>query len=64
MEHYQVLIVGGGQAGLSASYCLKKQGISHLILDRGEIGDSWGKRRWDSFMMEMIQMVLWLRMKL
>ena len=49
MEHYQVLIIGGGQAALSASYCLKKEGISHLILDRGEIGDSWGKRRWDSF---------------
>ncbi len=49
MAHYQVIIVGGGQAGLSASYCLKKENIKHLILDRGEIGDSWKKHRWDSF---------------
>ncbi len=49
MSHYQVIIVGGGQAGLSASYCLKKENINHLILDRGKIGDSWSKRRWDSF---------------
>ena len=49
MKHYQVIIVGGGQAGLSASYYLKKEKIQHLVLDRGEIGDSWGKRRWDSF---------------
>ncbi len=49
MSHYQVIIVGGGQAGLSASYYLKKDNIDHLILDRGQIGDSWSKRRWDSF---------------
>ncbi|CAM3381649.1 MSMEG_0569 family flavin-dependent oxidoreductase [Zobellia roscoffensis] len=49
MSHFQVIIIGGGQAGLSASYCLKQDNINHLILDRGEIGDSWSKRRWDSF---------------
>ncbi len=49
MKHYPVIIVGGGQAGLSASYGLTQQKIKHLILDRGDIGDSWGKRRWDSF---------------
>lgn len=49
MSHYQVIIVGGGQAGLSASYCLKKENIHHLVLDRGEVGDTWSKHRWDSF---------------
>ncbi len=49
MNHYPVIIVGGGQAGLSASYGLTQQNIKHLILDRGDIGDSWAKRRWDSF---------------
>ena len=49
MNHYPVIIVGGGQAGLSASYGLTQKKIDHLILDRGEIGDSWAKRRWDSF---------------
>ncbi len=49
MKHYSVIIVGGGQAGLSTSYYLKQQNIDYLILDRGQIGDSWNKRRWDSF---------------
>lgn len=49
MNHYQVIIVGGGQAGLSASFGLKKENIHHLILDQGEIGDTWKKHRWDSF---------------
>ena len=49
MSHFQFIIIGGGQAGLSASYCLKKQDINHLILDRGQIGDTWKKHRWDSF---------------
>ncbi|MEM9687466.1 MAG: MSMEG_0569 family flavin-dependent oxidoreductase [Bacteroidota bacterium] len=49
MTHYQAIIVGGGQAGLSVSYCLKRENINHLILDRGEIGDTWDKCRWDSF---------------
>lgn len=49
MEHYQVIIVGGGQAGLSASYCLKQENIKHIIFDKGEIGNSWKNHRWDSF---------------
>lgn len=49
MSHYQVIIVGGGQAGLSTSFCLKEKNIHHLILDQGEIGDTWKKHRWDSF---------------
>ena len=48
-SHHQVIIVGGGQAGLAASYCLKKEQINHIVLDRGQIGDSWSKKRWDSF---------------
>ncbi|WP_161640933.1 MSMEG_0569 family flavin-dependent oxidoreductase [Flavobacterium undicola] len=49
MNHYSVIIVGGGQAGLSLSYYLKKNAINHLILDRGEIGNSWVQNRWDNF---------------
>ena len=29
--HVPVIIIGGGQAGLSASYLLKERGIEHLI---------------------------------
>jgi putative flavoprotein involved in K+ transport len=42
------IVVGGGQAGLSVSWHLTQAGKEHLVLDRGEIGDTW-RNRWDSF---------------
>lgn len=48
-QHYQVLIIGGGQAGLSMSYLLRQQGISHLILEKNRLGHAWRDERWDSF---------------
>lgn len=47
--HIPVLIVGGGQAGLSVSYYLKQQGIDHVILEKNRIGHSWRAERWDTF---------------
>ena len=44
-----VVIVGAGQAGLAVSYLLKQSKIQHLVLERGEIGESWRSQRWDSF---------------
>ena len=32
--HIPVLIVGGGQAGLSVSWCLKQRGIAHVVLEK------------------------------
>ncbi len=48
-QHYPVIIVGGGQAGLSTSYCLKQSGIEHLVLEKHRIAHSWRNKRWDSF---------------
>ncbi|PUA19429.1 MSMEG_0569 family flavin-dependent oxidoreductase [Glaciimonas sp. PCH181] len=48
-RHYSVLIIGGGQAGLSMSYNLKQQGIDHLILEKNRLGHAWRSERWDSF---------------
>ncbi|SFG37459.1 putative flavoprotein involved in K+ transport [Novosphingobium sp. CF614] len=48
-QHVPVLIVGGGQGGLSLSYLLKQEGIEHLILEKHRIGHSWRAERWDSF---------------
>lgn len=48
-NHYSVLIIGGGQAGLSMSYNLKQQGINHLILEKNRIGHAWRNERWDTF---------------
>jgi putative flavoprotein involved in K+ transport len=47
--HHSVVIVGGGQAGLSMSYCLTRQGIDHLVLERNQIGHEWRDQRWESF---------------
>lgn len=48
MTTTETIIVGAGQAGLALSYELTKQGVDHVILERGSIGESW-RRRWDSF---------------
>ncbi len=47
--HYPVIIIGGGQAGLSMSYCLKERGVDHLIFEKNRLGESWRSKRWDSF---------------
>lgn len=49
MERYDVLVIGGGQAGLGVSYLLRQQGIGHLVLERDRIGQSWRSQRWASF---------------
>ena len=44
-----VAVVGAGQAGLSASYFLGLDQVHHVVLEAGEIGQSWRIHRWDSF---------------
>jgi len=44
-----VIVVGAGYSGLAASYHLKKYSLSHIIFERGKIGESWRSQRWDSF---------------
>jgi putative flavoprotein involved in K+ transport len=43
-----VIVIGAGHAGLATSYCLSEQSIDHVVLERGEIANSWRKERWDS----------------
>jgi len=47
--HHSVVIVGGGQAGLSLSHYLKQRGIDHLVLEKHEPVHAWRDQRWDSF---------------
>ncbi len=48
-SHYPVVIVGGGQAGLSTSHYLKELGIDHIVLEKKRVGHSWAVDRWDTF---------------
>jgi len=36
MEDFEVIVVGGGLSGLSAAYCLAKEGVSVLVIERGD----------------------------
>ena len=50
-EHFDVVVVGAGQAGLAVGYQLAKRGVRFLILDAGSrVGDSW-RHRWDSLLL-------------
>lgn len=41
-------IVGAGHAGLAMSRCLAERSIDHVVLERGEVANSWKTERWDS----------------
>jgi len=49
VERFETVVIGGGQAGLSVGYYLKKSRNSFVILEANErIGGSWRTRTWDS----------------
>jgi putative flavoprotein involved in K+ transport len=48
-RRHAVVVIGGGQAGLSVSQQLGQRQIDHAVLERHSIGHEWRERRWDSF---------------
>jgi len=44
----ECIVVGAGHAGLAMSHCLAAHGTEHVVLERGEIANSWRTERWDS----------------
>jgi putative flavoprotein involved in K+ transport len=44
----EVVIVGAGHAGLAMSRALAERSIDHVVLERGEVANSWRTERWDS----------------
>nr|WP_221640517.1 NAD(P)-binding domain-containing protein [Actinoallomurus bryophytorum] len=40
--------MGAGHAGLAASHFLRDRSIDHVVLERGEVANSWRRERWDS----------------
>ena len=47
--HYSCVVIGGGQAGLSASYCLQERGIENIVFEKHRVAHAWRSQRWDSF---------------
>jgi len=43
-----VIVIGAGHSGLAMSFNLDRLGIDHVVLERGEIANSWRHERWDS----------------
>jgi putative flavoprotein involved in K+ transport len=47
-EHFPVVIIGGGQAGLAAGYFLSRASVPYVIIEAAaRFGESWWNR-WDS----------------
>jgi len=42
------VVIGGGHAGLAMSRCLTERSIDHVVLERGEVANTWRTERWDS----------------
>ncbi|HYP03070.1 MAG TPA: FAD-dependent oxidoreductase, partial [Cyanobium sp.] len=49
IRRHGVVVIGGGQAGLSMAACLQRRGIRPLVLEKHRIGHAWEQQRWDSF---------------
>lgn len=47
--HIPVIIVGGGQAGLSVSHYLQAMDIDHRVFEQRTQLHNWQTQRWDSF---------------
>ena len=42
------VIIGAGQAGLAMSWWLAARSIDHVVLERGEVANTWRTERWPS----------------
>lgn len=41
-------MIGAGHAGLAVSYELSRRSIDHVVLERGQVANTWRTERWDS----------------
>ena len=48
MKLVTTVVIGAGQSGLAMSSHLSDRGIDHVVLDRGEVANSWRTERWES----------------
>ena len=43
-----VVVIGAGHSGLAMSHALSLRSIDHVVIERGEVANSWRTERWDS----------------
>ena len=43
-----LVVNGAGHSGLAASHLLADEGVDHVVLERGEVANTWRTERWDS----------------
>jgi putative flavoprotein involved in K+ transport len=48
VTHVPVVVIGAGHAGLAVSHALSGHGVDHVVLERGEVANTWKTERWDS----------------
>jgi 2-polyprenyl-6-methoxyphenol hydroxylase-like FAD-dependent oxidoreductase len=51
MNFTDTIIIGGGQAGLAASFHPTAHGHDHVVLERGRVGQRWRAGVWDALRM-------------
>jgi putative flavoprotein involved in K+ transport len=50
--HTTVVIIGAGHAGLAMSRRLTDRSIDHVVIERGEVANSWRSERWASLRLQ------------
>ena len=48
MRTVTTVIIGAGHCGLAMSRALGQRSIDHVVLERGDVANSWRTERWDS----------------
>ncbi|MFE6307616.1 flavin-containing monooxygenase [Nocardiopsis sp. NPDC057823] len=48
VEEIEVVVVGGGQAGIAMSEHLGDRAVPHVVLERHRVAERWRSERWDS----------------
>lgn len=48
MTYIPVVVVGAGQSGLAMSGVLAERDVEHVVLERGEVANTWKTERWSS----------------
>ncbi len=48
MQKATTVVIGAGHAGLAVSHFLSQRSIDHVVIERGEVANTWRTERWDS----------------